>query len=110
MCARDIVLQHMWNGRTAVETPLQLSHPVEQLEADRGLADSSRNSTGMHLQGRLCLNSARQYVHVHHCFLHVISSNGPAEVESEDAEVLLERLGYKVFFGGVYSVEDYRAM
>ena len=28
----------------------------------------------------------------------------------EDGEVLLGAYGYKVFFGGVYSVENYRAM
>ena len=49
VCARDIVLQHMWNGRTAVEGPLQLSHPPEQLKADRDLTEASRNSTGMHM-------------------------------------------------------------
>ncbi len=30
--------------------------------------------------------------------------------DGDTAEVLLERLGYKVFIGGMYSVEDYRAM
>lgn len=61
VCARDIVLQYMWNGRTAVEEPLQLSHPPEQLKADRDLAKDSKGSTGMHLQGSvfsICKNAS----------------------------------------------------
>ena len=50
----------------------------------------------------------RSQNHIQHCPLHISSSPGPAD--ANDAEELLERLGYKVFLGGVYSVEDYRAM
>ena len=79
--ARDIVLQHLWNGRTTVDDPLQLSHPPEQLRANNDTVQGRSNSNRMDIQSH-----------------------------DDDAEVLLERFGYKVFFGGVYSVEDYRAM
>ena len=45
----------MWNGRTAVEEALQLSHPPEQLKADRDLSEDSSKNNGMHMQGSLVL-------------------------------------------------------
>ena len=55
-----------------------------------------------------------------HCAATYVANNNPnqgntngdgIDMQANDtAEVLLERLGYKVFLGGMYSVEDYRAM
>lgn len=73
--ARDIVLQHIWNERSA--TASQLSNLPEQLMADN---QGNTNEDGIDMQG------------------------------SDTAEVLLERFGYNIFLGGMYSVEDYRAM
>ncbi|KAL3131777.1 hypothetical protein ABBQ38_007494 [Trebouxia sp. C0009 RCD-2024] len=72
---RDIVLQHIWNERSA--TASQLSNLPEQLMADN---QGNTNEDGIDMQG------------------------------SDTAEVLLERFGYNIFLGGMYSVEDYRAM
>lgn len=47
VCARDIVLQHMWNGTTAGEEPLQLNRSPEQLKAEGALAEGRRNNAGM---------------------------------------------------------------
>ena len=77
--------------------PLQVEHSLEQPRADREPSEGSRNSTGMHMQASPFSSCARPKVY--------LQSAG-----MDDAEVLLERLGYRVFFGGVYSVEDYRAM
>ena len=76
--ARDIVLQHMWSGRS--EAALKLGNPPEQLKANNNPNQGNTNGDGIDMQA------------------------------NDTAEVLLERLGYKVFLGGMYSVEDYRAM
>ena len=62
------------------ETASQLSKLPEQLMADNNLNQGNTVEDGIDMQS------------------------------SNTAEVLLERFGYKVFLGGMYSVEDYRAM
>lgn len=64
-CAtRDIVLQHMWEGRTPAEEPVQVEHSLEQPVADRGPAEASSNSIGMHMQASLFPTCARLKGHL----------------------------------------------
>lgn len=78
--ARDIVLQHVWNGRNVVKNASYLDNLPEQLKADSHRNQGSSIGNGADMQG------------------------------SATAEAMLESLGYKVFLGGMYSVADYRAM
>lgn len=80
---RDIVHKHMWNG---VST--DASHQLDsvQLTAPQLMVHSELQPDSAGLVG-------------------------PSTVSTDvDAEVLLAAYGYKVSFGGVYCIDDYRAM
>lgn len=63
--ARDIVLQHMWDGRTPAKEPLQVEHSFEQPRADdTEPSESSKTGTGVQMQAILFSNCARLTAHL----------------------------------------------
>ena len=99
------MLHHVWDSRAALNEQ-SLQHPgssSEQSEAGSDVMIPDGNSTGEAQQGNAAACMA--------------SCSGVGLLDywvcccaDEDGEVLLGTHGYKVFFGGVYSIENYRAM
>ena len=103
--ARGIVHKHLWNG-LPTDTAEQQSLPQQTTLSDAQKAPTGVPQLGSRDLGEPCLLSLEPRDHSSGCMPGLTAS----DAAGADAQALLASYGFKVAFGGVYCIDDYRAM
>ena len=103
--ARDIVHKHLWNGVTT-ETAEQQPLPQQTTVSDAQEAPTVVPQLGSRDLGESCMLSLEPCDQSSCC----MPGNTACDAAGNDAQALLASYGFKVAFGGVYCIDDYRAM
>ncbi len=103
--ARDIVHKHLWNGLTT-DTAEQQPSPQQTT-----VSDAQEAPTGVPQLGSRDLGEPRM-LSVEPCDQSscCMPGNTASGAAGNDAQALLASYGFKVAFGGIYCIDDYRAM
>ena len=103
--ARDIVHKHLWNG-LATDTAEQQPSPRQTTLSDAQEAPTGVPQAGSRDLGESCMLSLESCAQ-RSCCMPGETGSGAA---GDDAQALLASYGFKVAFGGIYCIDDYRAM
>ncbi len=104
---RDIVHKHLWNGLTT-DTVTAEQQPSSQQTT---LSDAQEAPTGIPQIGSRDLGESYM-LSLELCdqSLCCMPGNTANDAAENDAQALLASYGFKVAFGGIYCIDDYRAM